>query len=166
MSPQNKWDLVRESSIPEKFRETDWNHSGNYMYCLLLNTAMAMPCMFLITSSVYVPNSINPTVLNCNILLRQSLEEKAAGRSEKPWPWNGLNCHTIHAVSCRPLITQTWVWYQVSPYNICGGQSATGTDSSTVLLFSHHYLSTNTLPSSSHYYYQENNWLRTGNLLK
>lgn len=143
------WDLMREPAIPWKLRETDWNRSGNYMYRLLLNNAMSMCCKVLMISGVYVPNSINPMVFviqihsalrdaatellcviyinfNCNILLRQPLEEKFGGRSEKPWLWNGLNCHTVHIVRCRPLITQTWVWYQVNPYKIYGGQSALG----------------------------------------
>lgn len=121
----------------------------NHMYCLLLNRAMSMCCMVLMISGVYVPNSINLMVSviqihsalcdtatefvcviyinsNCNILLRQSLEEKVGGRSEKPCPWNRLNCHTVHIVGCWPLITQTWVWYQVNPYKIYGEQSALG----------------------------------------
>jgi hypothetical protein len=38
-----------------------------------------------------------------------------------------------YAVSCQPLTTETHVRSQASPYNICDGQSGTGTDFSRIL---------------------------------
>jgi len=43
---------------------------------------------------------------------------------------NNVGCAISHVVSCRPLTREVWFHTWVSPFEICGGQSGTGTGSS------------------------------------